>query len=155
MACESVSADGILARSVVVTDDVASAPAERRTERRSIAGDVFVFKVAGAAADRGDDMATVDRLARRANAATASMGVAIGPCSLPQTATPNFEIGADEMEIGMGIHGEPGIAPVPLEPADAVADRLLEPILADLGRAAGDRVAVLVNGLGATSTMEL
>jgi dihydroxyacetone kinase phosphoprotein-dependent L subunit len=155
MAAELLAAEGIEARNFQTRDDVASAPAERRHERRGIAGNFFVFKVAGAAADRGLGLDTVEALTARADRATASMGVALGPCSLPQTLTPNFEIGADEMEVGMGIHGEPGIARMPLEPADAVADRLLDPVLADLSVGAGDRVAVLVNGLGSTSMMEL
>ena len=155
MAAELLAGDGIEARSVQVTDDVASAPSERRHERRGIAGDGFVFKIAGAAADLGHDLDGVERLARHANRHTASMGVALTPCSLPQTAVPNFEIGDGEMEIGMGLHGEPGISRVPLESADSVADRLLEPILADLALAEGERVAVMVNGLGATPQMEL
>ena len=138
-----------------MTDDVASAPADRRGERRGIAGDVFVFKIAGAAADLGHDFADVERLARHANANTASMGVALGPCSLPQTAVPNFQIGDDEMEVGMGIHGEPGIERTRLETADKVVDRLLGAILSDLRVTSGDRVAVMVNGLGSTSMMEL
>ena len=153
MAEEALAAEGIAAASVRITDDVVSAP--RKEERRGIAGDVFVFKIAGAAADLGHDMAEVVRLARHADARTASMGVALGPCSLPQTRTPNFEIGAEEMEIGMGLHGEPGIARIPLEPADAVADRLLLPLLEELRLGRGDRVAVLVNGLGSTALLEL
>ena len=155
MAAELLAGEGIAARSVLVTDDVASAPVERWVERRGIAGNIFVFKIAGAAADRGADLAEVERLARHANAHTATMGVALGPCSLPQTAVPNFEIGAGEMEIGMGIHGEPGIARIALEPADAVTDRLLRPVMSELELASGDRVAVLVNGLGATPMHEL
>lgn len=155
MASEALARDGITARSVLVTDDVASAPADCKHQRRGIAGDVFVFKIAGAAADLGRDMEAVERAARHANARTASMGVALGPCSMPQTRSPNFHIGEDEMEIGMGIHGEQGIARVPLETADRVADRLLTPILDDLGLTEGDRVAVLVNGLGSTAMLEL
>lgn len=153
MAAEALTHDGITARSVLVTDDVASGAA--KDQRRGIAGDVFVFKIAGAAADLGRDMEAVERVARHANARTASMGVALGPCSMPQTRTPNFHIGEDEMEVGMGIHGEPGIARVPLETADRVADRLLNPILDTLALHDGDRVAVLVNGLGSTAMLEL
>ena len=153
MASEALARDGIIARSVLVTDDVASSAT--KDQRRGIAGDIFVFKVAGAAADLGRDMQAVERVARHANARTASMGVALGPCSMPQTRRPNFQIGEDEMEIGMGIHGEPGIARVPLETADQVADRLLSPILDDLGLTTGDSVAVLINGLGSTAMLEL
>lgn len=155
MAAEECEAAGIPARSVQVTDDVASAPADRAGERRGIAGDFFVFKIAGAAAELGRDLDACAAAARHANAHTRSMGVALTACSLPQTLKPNFEIGHDEMEIGMGLHGEPGIRRGKLEPADAVTDELLTPILDDMGLASGDRVAVLVNGLGATGQLEL
>ena len=155
MASEELAAQDIPAISVLVTDDVASAPPERAAERRGIAGGFFVFKCAGAAADLGYDLDAVVRLANHANAMTRSSGVALGACSLPQTCRANFEIGPDEMEIGMGIHGEPGIARTRLQSADAVADRLLDLILADMPLAEGDKVAVLVNGLGATPLMEL
>lgn len=155
MAAEECVAAGIPARSVQVTDDVASAPAERAGERRGIAGDFFVFKIAGAAAEQGRDLDGCEAAARAANASTRSMGVALSACSMPQTGKPNFEIGPDEMEIGMGLHGEPGMRRGKLEPADAVTDELLAPVIADLGLKAGDEVAVLVNGLGATGQLEL
>ncbi|PYE84844.1 dihydroxyacetone kinase subunit DhaL [Pseudoroseicyclus aestuarii] len=155
MAAEMLEEEGIAARSLLVTDDAASAPIGREGERRGIAGGFFVFKAAGAAADLGHDLDEVARLAAHANARTRSMGVALGACSLPQTRRPNFTIGADEMEIGMGIHGEPGIERTQLETADAVAERLLAPIIQELALGQGDRVAVLVNGLGSTSLMEL
>lgn len=155
MAAEELAATGTSVRQVQVADDVASAPVERRGERRGIAGDFFVFKVAGAAADLGEPLARVEALARKANDATLSMGVALGACSLPQTGKPNFEIGDDEMEIGMGLHGEPGIRRDKLAPADQVTDALLEAILTEMAPASGDRVAVLVNGLGSTSLVEL
>ncbi|WP_370160547.1 dihydroxyacetone kinase subunit DhaL [Limimaricola soesokkakensis] len=155
MAAEECEAMGTPARALAVTDDVASAPKGREAERRGIAGDVFVFKVAGAAADAGRDLDACLAAARAANDATRSMGVALSACSMPQTGKPNFEIGADEMEIGMGLHGEPGMRRGPLEPADAVAAELMAPILDDLGLDAGDEVALLVNGLGATGLLEL
>lgn len=155
MAAEELAAAGTPVRQVQVADDVASAPVERRGERRGIAGDFFVFKVAGAAADLGEPLARVEALARKANDATLSMGVALGACSLPQTGKPNFEIGDDEMEIGMGLHGEPGIRRDKLAPADQVTDTLMEAILSEMAPARGDRVAVLVNGLGSTSLVEL
>ena len=155
MAAEELSAAGTPVRSIAVTDDVASAPKGRIGERRGIAGDFFVFKIAGAAADRMLPLEEVDRLARHANASTRTMGVALSACSLPQTRKPNFEIPPEEMEIGMGLHGEPGIRRVPLETADDLADTLVDTIVADLGLRAGDEVAVLVNGLGSTSMMEL
>jgi dihydroxyacetone kinase phosphoprotein-dependent L subunit len=155
MAAEAVARESIDVRSIQVADDVASAPAERRGERRGIAGDFFVFKAAGAMADRMASLDEVERVTRKANHATATMGVALGACSLPQTLKPNFEIGDDEMEIGMGVHGEPGIRRGKVESADAVGEALTTLIVEELALSKGDRVAVLVNGLGATSLMEL
>ncbi len=151
MAAETLEAEGTPVRHVQVTDDVASAPSDRKGERRGVAGDFFVFKCAGAAADLGEPLERVEALARHANENCRSMGVALGACSLPHTGVPNFEIGAGDMEIGMGLHGEPGIRRVPLASADTVTDLLLAPVLDDLGLSTGDRVAVLVNGLGATT----
>ena len=155
MAVEQLSKQDIHAASVLVTDDVASAPADKPDERRGIAGGFFVFKCAGAAADLGFDFETVSRLSKHANDMTRSSGVALGACSLPQTCRANFEIGPEDMEVGMGIHGEPGIARTKLQSADAVVDQLLDLILADMPLERGDRVAILVNGLGSTSLMEL
>ena len=155
MAAEELEQAGIPVRHVAVADDVASAPAGRKSERRGIAGDFFVFKVAGAAADLGEPLARVEALALAANDATRSIGVALSPCSLPQTGKPNFTIGDEDMEIGMGLHGEPGIRRQKLAPADAVTDELMDAVLAELDLTAGSRVAVLVNGLGATSQIEL
>ncbi|SNY91649.1 dihydroxyacetone kinase [Cohaesibacter sp. ES.047] len=155
MAAEELEQNGIAVRHVAVTDDVASAPLDRRSERRGIAGDFFVFKIAGAAADLGEPLARVEAMARAANDATFSMGVALSPCSLPQTGKPNFVINDEDMEIGMGLHGEPGIRRHKLAPADEVADELVDTILKEAGLSSGDRVAVLVNGLGATSQIEL
>ncbi|MCF3638776.1 dihydroxyacetone kinase subunit DhaK [Rhizobium sp. TRM95111] len=155
MAAEELAAEGTPIRHIAVTDDVASAPYNRRSERRGVAGDFFVFKCAGAAADRGEPLERVEALARLANDRCRSMGVALGACSLPQTGTPNFEIGPGDMEIGMGLHGEPGMRREPLATADTVTDVLMEPILSELDLTEGDRVAVLVNGLGATTQLEL
>lgn len=155
MAAEELEQAGISVRHVAVADDVASAPPERKSERRGIAGDFFVFKIAGAAADLGEPLARVESLALAANEATRSMGVALSPCSLPQTGKPNFTIGDDEMEIGMGLHGEPGIRRQKLATADEVTDELVDNVLKELDLKPGARVAVLVNGLGATSQIEL
>ena len=155
MAAEELEAEGTQVRQVQVADDVASAPRERRSERRGIAGDFFVFKIAGAAADLGEPLARVAALAQKANDATLSMGVALGPCSLPQTGKPNFEISDEDMEIGMGLHGEPGVRREKLASADTVTDELLDSILSEMAPVKGDRVAVLVNGLGSTSLIEL
>ncbi|RYH05773.1 dihydroxyacetone kinase subunit DhaL [Tropicimonas sp. IMCC6043] len=155
MAAEECAELGIDVRSVAVIDDVASAPKEKAGERRGIAGDFFVFKVAGAAADMGLSLDQVEAAARKANAATLSMGVALSACSMPQTLKPNFEIGADEMEIGMGLHGEPGMRRAKVDTADNVTDEMMRLILGEMAPAPGDEVAVLVNGLGATGLMEL
>lgn len=155
MASEELANIGIQTTSVLVTDDVASAPKNKTIDRRGIAGGFFVFKCAGAAADLGYDYEDVIRLSEHANSMTRSSGVALGACSLPQTCRANFEIGPMDMEIGMGIHGEPGIKRTRLQTADKVVDQLVDLILADIALENGDKVAVLVNGLGATSLMEL
>jgi len=158
LAAEAAAAEGIATATIRVTDDVASAAPDVRDRRRGIAGDVFVFKVAGAAAERGDSLDEVARLASEANAACRSMGVALSACEVPGAGRPTFEIGPTEMEIGMGVHGEPGIRRGPLEPADAVAHGVVQAILADrraAGAEGGADVALLVNGLGATPYMDL
>lgn len=147
--------DGITTRTVLVTDDALSAPAERREERRGVAGMVFAFKVAGAAAERGDDLDRVAELAQLAVDATRTVGVGLSPTILPEAGRPTFELADGEMEIGIGIHGEPGQHRGALETADEVGDRLVGAILADIELTAGDRVAVMVNGLGATPAEEL
>jgi dihydroxyacetone kinase-like protein len=147
--------DGVEVRTVLTTDDVASATHAERDKRRGVAGNFFIFKCGGAAADMMRDLDGVEAALRKANDHAFTVGVALGPCALPQTLKPNFEIGPDEMEIGMGIHGEPGIRREKLRPADAVVDDMLDPILAEMAASRGDRVAVLVNSLGATSYMEL
>jgi dihydroxyacetone kinase-like protein len=155
MAAEMLAMDDIEVRTVVTTDDVASAPRNQRDKRRGVAGNVFIFKAAGAACDLMYSLDEVERIARKANDHTFTMGVALSPCSLPQTRRPNFEIGDSEMEVGMGIHGEPGIARKDLRPADDVADELIDTILGDAEIATGAKVAVLINSLGSTPLMEL
>lgn len=156
MAAEMAELDeDIRVGTAITTDDVASAPKEEKGKRRGIAGEFFVWKAAGAAADFGYNLDEVVRVAKKANENIRSMGVGLTPCSLPQTGKPSFEIGDDEMEIGLGHHGEPGIEKGPLKPADEVADRLVNEILEDIEIEEGDKVAVLVNGLGSTPYMEL
>jgi len=155
MAAEMAGAEGIEVRTVVTTDDIASAPVTEKERRRGVGGNFFVFKITGAACDRMLPLDDCERLARRANARTFSMGVALEPCSMPQTLKHNFEIGPGLMEVGMGIHGEPGVRREPLKTADAITDEIMDRILAEMKPARGDRVAVLVNSLGATSQMEL
>ncbi|GAA3515988.1 dihydroxyacetone kinase family protein [Actinocatenispora rupis] len=148
-------ADGIDCRTVLVTDDVASAPVTETARRRGIAGDFCVFKIAGAAADRGDDLDTVERLARKANDRTRSFGIAFAGCTVPGADEPLFTVAADEMELGLGIHGEPGIETVPRQRAPELAATLAAPLLAERPDGAGDRIAVLLNGLGGTKYEEL
>ena len=145
--------DDIETAEVLGADDVASAgpsaPGEKST-RRGVAGIFFVYKCAGAAADKMLSLEEVKRVADKANNNVRTMGVALTPCTVPRVGKPSFEIEDDEMEIGMGIHGEPGIRRGKLEPADQIVDEMLEKIVADLPYEKGDEVAVLVNGLGAT-----
>ncbi len=153
MATELLEMDGVEARTVRTTDDIASDVV--REKRRGVAGNVFIFKAAGAAADLMLPLDEVERIAWHANARTFTMGVALSACSLPQTRRVNFDLPAGEMEIGMGIHGEPGVRRGPLRPANDVADEIMDAILAEMAAPKGARVAVLVNGLGSTPLMEL
>ncbi|MGP3534252.1 dihydroxyacetone kinase family protein [Microbacterium sp. RD1] len=155
LAAERLTADGIDVRTVLVTDDIASAPAGEEERRRGIAGDFVVFKVAGAAADRGDDLDEVERLARLANARTRTLGVAFSGCSLPGAEGPLFSVPEGTMSIGLGIHGEPGIRDVPLASASDLAEQLVSALLAERPEDADGRVGVIVNGLGSVSYEEL
>lgn len=151
---ERLRADGIDCRTVLVTDDIASAEIAEAHKRRGVAGDFTVFKVAGAAADRGDDIDAVEGWARAADAATFSFGVAFGGCTFPGKSEPLFTVAPGTMDLGLGIHGEPGVRTVDWMPASALAKTLLDPILAE--RPAGaTRAAVIVNGLGGTKYEEL
>ncbi|QQE80632.1 dihydroxyacetone kinase subunit DhaK [Alicyclobacillus sp. SO9] len=155
MAAELSEMESIDVEMVLTSDDVASAAKEEKEKRRGIAGEFFVFKMAGAAADKGFKLADVANIARKTNENTRSMGVGLTPCSLPQTGQPSFELDDDEMEIGLGHHGEPGVRKSQLESADNTADILLAAILEDMPLSTGSDVAVLVNGLGSTPLMEL
>jgi dihydroxyacetone kinase len=155
MASEVLRGDQVPVETVLVTDDVASAPADRMGERRGIAGDLFVIKVAGARAEEGANLAQVAAAARHANDNTRTMGVALSSCIIPASGRPIFALDEDEMEIGMGVHGEPGVERGKLKTADEVGTNMVERILADLFFPPGGDVAVLVNGLGATPLGEL
>lgn len=155
MAAEMAAMDDIEVRTVRTTDDIASAPRDQREKRRGVAGNFFIFKAAGAACDLGWSLDECVRAAEKANARTYTMGVALSPCSMPHTLRHNFEIGPEDMEVGMGIHGEPGISREKLKTADAVTDEMMERIFEEMGAAEGARVAVLVNSLGSTPPMEL
>ncbi|MEW9613959.1 dihydroxyacetone kinase family protein [Shinella sp. S4-D37] len=154
VAAERLRAEGIDVRIVTVTDDVASAPADRHLARRGIAGDFLVFKVAGAAAEAGLSLDEVERVTRLANARTFSFGVAFGGCTLPGATGPLFTVPEGMMALGLGIHGEPGIRDARIVPASDLAALLVDTVLAE--RPAGARrAAVLLNGLGATKYEEL
>lgn len=155
LAGEIVDMDGIESTTVLLADDVASAPRAEREKRRGVAGMVFAFKIAGAAAARGDDLATVTRIAQKTADSVLSMAVALSPCTVPQAGRPTFEIAETEMEVGMGIHGEPGVKRTQLGTADSIADALLDPILAEHELKQSDRVSLLLNSLGATPVEEL
>ena len=155
IAADLAAGDGIRTTTVLGTDDILSAPADRAETRRGVAGLIFAYKAAGAAADRGDDLDAVTEVARRAVARTRTMGVGLSPTILPAAGEPTFTLDEGEMEIGIGIHGEPGQHRGPLETADQITDRFLTELLGELELGDGDRVAVLVNGLGATPLEEL
>jgi phosphoenolpyruvate---glycerone phosphotransferase subunit DhaK len=155
MATEMAQMEDIEVRTVLVKDDVASASADRADTRRGVAGMVFAFKIGGAKADQGGSLGEVEAVVKKALANTRTMGVALGPCILPAVGKPGFTIGEGEMELGMGIHGEPGVKRGPLESADSIADSILDMIQKDMPLQSGDKVAVMVNGLGATPLEEL
>jgi dihydroxyacetone kinase-like protein len=154
LAAHLAAAEGIEVREIRVSDDVASAPAAEKAKRRGIAGDIVVFKCAGAAAEQGLSLAEVERVAVKTNDATRSMGVALSPCEVPGAGRPTFELPPDQIEIGMGVHGEPGIKRGPLQPADEVVAALVGAIVEDMDGGARGEVALLVNGLGATAYLD-
>ncbi|MEU9688173.1 dihydroxyacetone kinase family protein [Amycolatopsis japonica] len=154
LAARRLAAEGIESRTILVTDDIASGPADAPERRRGVAGDFLVFKIAGAAAERGDDLAAVHAMAEKANANTRTFGVAFGGCTLPGASAPLFTVGESEMELGLGIHGEPGVRTVGRLSARELADELVDGLLPELP--AGDgRVVVLLNGLGRTKYEEM
>lgn len=155
MAAETLGRDGIQVETVRITDDVASAPADQREQRRGIAGDLFVIKVASARAEERASLQEVVTAAQKANENTRTMSVALTSCIIPASARPIFEISEQEMELGLGLHGEPGVHRTSMLPADEIASLLLKRILDDLVTKVGDDVAVLVNGMGATPLSEL
>lgn len=155
IAAELAADEGIETRTARVWDDVASAPPERITDRRGIAGDLFVIKIAGGISATADSLEEVFRVTAKARDNTRSMGVAVAAGSIPETGEPTFELGADEIEIGMGLHGEPGVSRQKLFPADALVDMMMDRILSDLPFQPGEKVCLLINNLGATTMMEL
>jgi dihydroxyacetone kinase-like protein len=155
VAAEMAADEGIKTRTVRVWDDVASAPLERIDDRRGIAGDLFVIKVGGGVSATTGDLEEVFRVTTKARDNTRSMGVAVAAGSIPETGEPTFELPDDEIEIGMGLHGEPGVSREKMLPADALVEKMMDQILPDLPFQRGDEVCLLINDLGATTMMEL
>jgi dihydroxyacetone kinase-like protein len=141
--------------SVLTDDDVAVEKSTWSTGRRGVAGTLVVEKIVGAAAEEGQDLATLKALGDRVNAATRSMGIALTSCTVPASGKPTFEIGDDEMELGVGIHGEPGRRRVKLMRASEIADAMVDAIVGDLRDQAAGEALLLVNGFGGTPLMEL
>jgi len=155
MAGDMVEMEDIDCTTVILTDDVASAPRAEREKRRGVAGMVYAFKIAGAAAEAGKSLDDVTRIAQKTADSCVSMGAALTPCIVPEAGKPTFEIGERDMEMGMGIHGEPGVWRGPLKTADAIADEIVDKLLDDQPLSRGDRVSPLINSLGATPAEEL
>lgn len=154
-AAELAEAEDIKVASVVVNDDVAVEDSLYTAGRRGVAGTMLVEKIAGAAAERGDDLEGVTAVAQRVIDNVRSMGVALTACTVPHAGKPSFDLDDDEVEIGIGIHGEPGRHRIPMATADEITDQLLDPVVKDLSLAGGEKVIVLVNGMGGTPLSEL
>ena len=155
MACEIVGSEGIKTKTVIVADDIASASNEEKLKRRGIAGMIFVFKVAGSITESGSSLEETFNIASLTNENIRTLGVAVSPCILPEAGKPTFEIKNDEIEIGMGIHGEPGIKREKLRKADPLTDDLCKRILNDFKLNDKDQVCIMINSLGATPLEEL
>jgi phosphoenolpyruvate---glycerone phosphotransferase subunit DhaK len=155
MAAELAAADGVEVASVVTNDDVAVQDSLYTAGRRGVGVTVLVEKIAGAAAEQGRPLAAVTEVARKVNAQGRSMGVALTSCTVPAAGKPTFELAENEMEVGIGIHGEPGRRRIPLATAHEIAELLVEPILGDLDFTGGDGVIAFVNGMGGTPLLEL
>lgn len=155
MAQEMSEADGVNVRTLFIDDDVAVQDSTWTVGRRGVAGNFFVIKAVGAAAEEGADLDELMRIGEKVVSVTRSMGLALTACTPPAKGSPLFELGDDEIEIGVGIHGEPGRRRAKIVPANDLVDLLLEPVVADLPYESGDRVALMINGLGGTPISEL
>jgi len=155
MAIKLAAKDGIEVATVVANDDVCSAPPEEREKRRGVAGEIFMWKVGGAKASKGASLEEVRVASQKAIDNCRSVGIGLGPCTLPAVGHPNFQIEPGTMEVGIGHHGEPGVRVEPLKTAAEIAEDMCQIVLDDHNLAAGTEVAVLVSGLGATPVNEL
>ena len=155
MAIEMAEAEGIKVKSFIIDDDVAVQNSSYTTGRRGVAGNFFVIKACGAAAERGASLDELLAIATKVNANVRSMGVALTSCTPPAKGKPIFELGEDEIEVGVGIHGEPGRRRDKLKPADKIVDEIFDAVANDLPFKSGDRVALMINGLGGTPPSEL
>ena len=155
MACEIVKDEGIETKTIIVSDDIASASSEEKLKRRGIAGLILAFKIAGATAEKGASLEEVFKITSNANINLRTIGVAISSCILPEVGKPTFILDNDEIEIGMGIHGEPGIKREKLKKADILVDDLCEIIFKDFELLSKDKVSIMINSLGATPLEEL
>ena len=155
MAIKMAEKDGIAVKTVIANDDVASAPKEEINKRRGVAGEVLMWKIAGAKAALGGNLDEVISVAQKAIDNTKSVGIGLTPCTIPALGKPNFVIEEGKMELGIGHHGEPGIKVTDLKTADEMAEIMLDIILPDLPFVSNNEVVVLISGLGATPVMEL
>ena len=154
-AAEMAEMEGITVKAIVGNDDVAVEDSTWTAGRRGVAGTVLIEKIAGAAADRGDNLDAVLAIAEKVNSQVRSMGVALTACTVPHVGKPSFDLEDNEIEIGIGIHGEPGRHRIPMAPADSITEQLVAPILEDLKAPAGAKVLLFVNGMGGTPESEL
>ena len=155
MAEEMSSADGIEVKTLFINDDVSVEDSTYTIGRRGVAGNFFVIKAVAAASERGADLGEIIRIGEKVNAVTRTMGVALTACTPPAKGSPLFELGEDEIEVGVGIHGEPGRRRGKMMPANEIVEEMLVPIVKDLPFKDGDRVALMINGLGGTPISEL
>jgi dihydroxyacetone kinase-like protein len=155
MASELAEAEGLAVRTLFINDDVAVQDSTWTVGRRGVAGNFFVMKAVGAAAENGADLDELVRIGEKVNSVTRTMGIALTPCTPPAKGSPLFQLGDDEMEVGVGIHGEPGRRRAKLVSADEIVDELLGAVVPDLPYSSGDEVALMINGLGGTPISEL
>jgi dihydroxyacetone kinase-like protein len=155
LAAEMCREEGIPVEQVIATDDVGSGPKVKASNRRGVVGEFFAWKAAGAKAEAGGSLEEVKAVAEKVNRLTRTLGVALTPCTVPAKGTPTFTLSEDEMEYGVGHHGEPGTAKIKVKKADEITEMMVGEVIKDLPFQTGDEVAVLINGLGGTPALEL